>query len=145
MKKISIQWWLLCILVTGKLAAQQGVPQPPTPEQKLRHVTEMIDKQMTLTGTQQDVIRKAYRDFFQAEEALRKKSGRPEMPPPPPPPPADKAAMDKLVQQRDAKIKSVLSADAYQKYQALEQSMRPPGPGGAPGKAPAPPAKRSIP
>jgi hypothetical protein len=132
MKKKSFHFLAVCFFVAGTVTAQQEPPKPPTPEQKLQHVTERIDKAMTLTDAQKKVIREAYQSFFQSEETLRKKEGKPKMPPPPPPPPADKAAMDKLVQQRDAKIKSVLNADTYKKYLELERSMRPPRPGAAP-------------
>jgi hypothetical protein len=58
------------------------------------------------------------------------------MPPPPPPPPADKEAVDKLVNARDAQVKAVLTAAQFQKYAELEKTMRPPGPGQQPGHPP---------
>ena len=53
--------------------------------------------------------------------------------PPPPPPPQDpkvKAAFEKLVAERDARIKEVLTDDQYKKYLEVEKTLRPPHPGG---------------
>lgn len=136
MKKKSVYFLAAFLLGAFTMSAQQAPSKPPTPEQKLQHVTERINKTITLTEAQKKVIHEAYQDFFKSEEALRKKGGNAKMPPPPPPPPADKAAMDKLVAERDAKIKSVLSADTYKKYLELEKSMRPPRPGSGPDGSP---------
>ena len=41
-----------------------------------------------------------------------------------------KEAMDKLVKERDEKIKKVLTASQYEKYKEAAAKLRPPKPGG---------------
>jgi hypothetical protein len=116
----------LSIMIAKAQPPQPG--KPPNPEERLKEVAEKIDKELKLSSTQKEKITKAYRDFFADMEKQRSKDGKP-MPPPPPPPPVNKEVADKLSGERDAKIKAVLSAEQYQKYAALEKTMRPPMPG----------------
>jgi hypothetical protein len=105
-------------------------PRPPSKEERLKHVTERMEKELKLSAAQKAKLSEAYKTFFNEMETLRKKeNGGNPPPPPPPPPPKDKAAVDKLVKSRDAQVKSVLSAAQYQQYVELEKSMRPPAPG----------------
>jgi Spy/CpxP family protein refolding chaperone len=122
------------MLVTAIATAQQGPPKPPGNEEKLKHVSEKINKEITLTAAQKTKVEAAYKDFFIEMEKLRKnnKDGKPEMPPPPPPPPGKKEDVDKLAKARDAKIKAALSEVQYKKYSEIEQTLRPPRPGGPP-------------
>ncbi|MBV9989160.1 MAG: hypothetical protein JO301_15885 [Chitinophagaceae bacterium] len=112
--------------------AADGPPKPPSPEERLKHVTEKFNHELGLNATQQEKLAAAYKNFFAGMEKLRQKEGKPQPPPPPPPPPADKEAVDKLVKARDAQVKAVLTAAQFEKYTALEKTMRPPGPGQKP-------------
>ncbi|MEN9684885.1 MAG: hypothetical protein RLZZ28_671 [Bacteroidota bacterium] len=105
----------------------QQPPRPPGTEEKVKHVTEKIEKEISLTAAQKNQIAAAYKDFFSEMDKLRGKEGK-LPPPPPPPPPADKAAVDRLSKARDAKIKASLSQTQYEKYVQLEKSLRPPPP-----------------
>lgn len=125
------------------LMAQEQPPKPPSKAERLKHVSEKISKEVTMSAEQKAKVEAAYSEFFDAMDQLRSKSGKKEMPPPPPPPPVNKEEADKLSNARDAKIKTALSAAQYQKYKEIEQSLRPPRPGGKPGKdGPPPPAKQ---
>ena len=122
------------------ICATAQPPKPPTTEEKLKHVSEKINKEITLTPAQKAKVETAYKEFFADMEKLRKKDGK-DMPPPPPPPPGKKEDVDKLVNARDAKIKSALSEAQYKKYTEIEKSLRPPRPGDGPGKQGPPPPR----
>ncbi len=128
---ILIGYLFLSIMIAKAQPPQPG--KPPNPEERLKEVTEKIDMELKLSSTQKEKITKAYRDFFAEMEKQRSKDGKP-MPPPPPPPPINKEMADKLSGERDLKIKAALSVDQYQKYTALERTLRPPLPGGKPGE-----------
>ena len=101
-------------------------PHPPRPEDRMKHVKEMLQKELKLTSDQQVKVEAAIAKFFESADKIRKDN------PPPPPPPMDpkvKAAMDKLEKERDEAVKAVLSADQYEKYKKAAERMRPPMPG----------------
>ena len=112
------------------MAQQQGPPKPPDPADRLKHVSETLNKELSLTETQKEKVKAAYKQFFIDMEKLREeKSHSLVPPPPPPPPPGKKEDIDKLAKARDEQIRSVLNAAQYKKYLDLEKTMRPPMPG----------------
>lgn len=119
-------------------AQQPAPPGQPGVEERLKRTNEVLQKEVQPTATQQAAIESAFRTFFTAADKVRKDN-----PPPPPPPPDSKvkAAMDKLVAERDESIKKVLTEAQFKKYVAAEKKMRPPKPGEqkGPGNAPPPP------
>jgi hypothetical protein len=121
-----------------------GAGKPPSPEERLKHVSERMEKELKLTPAQKEKLSAAYKDFFAAIEKQKVKEGKPELPPPPPPPPPVSIEVaEKLSKVRDEKIKSVLSADQFKKYTEIEKTMRPPMPPGKPGEQkPPPPDKK---
>jgi Spy/CpxP family protein refolding chaperone len=128
MKKILTgAGFLLFTLITN---AQQP-PNPPTIEERLKRTDEVIQKEVQPTAEQKTAIESAFKNFFTAADKLRKDN-----PPPPPPPPDPKVkdAMDKLIKERDDKIKQVLTAEQYKKYTEAEKKLHPPRPGGERGK-----------
>lgn len=136
-KKFLTLFTLLgCIAVM----AQSEPPKPPSKAERLKHVTEKINKEINLTAAQKTKLEAAYSEFFDAMEKLRSKEGKPTAPPPPPPP-ANREAAEKLSTARDAKIKAVLNETQFRKYVAMEKSLRPPGPGNKEGN-PLPPPKQ---
>ncbi len=132
---------IACITLfsTLSLLAQEQPPKPPGQKERLKHVSEKISKQITLSAAQKAKVEAAYKDFFDGMDKLRRKEGKPEMPPPPP---KDKAAVDQLSKLRDAKIKSALSVAQFKKYTEIEQSLRPQRPGERDGKQGPPPAPK---
>ncbi len=133
---------IACVCVTAQ-PPQPGSPgKPPSAEERVKHVSERMEKELKLTAAQKDKLAAAYKDFFAEIEKQRSKDGKPQ-PPPPPPPPVSKEVADKLSKVRDEKIKSVLSADQFKKYAEIEKTMRPPMPPGKPGEQkPPPPDKK---
>lgn len=120
------------LLIAGFAQAQPDQngrpPKPPTPEERLKHVSEELNKQLTLTAAQKEKILAAYKAFFADMEKNKSKDAK-QQPPPPPPPPVSKEIADKLSAERDAKIKAVLTPEQYKKYVDLEKTMRPKHPG----------------
>ncbi|MFC4231539.1 hypothetical protein ACFOW1_06545 [Parasediminibacterium paludis] len=118
------------LLIAGFAQAQADQngrpPKPPTPEERLKHVSEELNKQMELTAMQKEKILAAYKVFFADMEKNKSKDA---MQPPLPPPPVSKEIADKLSAERDAKVKAVLTAAQYQKYVEIEKKMRPKHPG----------------
>ena len=101
------------------MAQQPDAPKPPSVEDRLKHFTENLDKEMTLSNEQKQKVVAAYKVFFGKMDELRAKNPPP--PPPPPPPPAIKEEMDKLVADRDSKLQAVLSAEQFKTLKEMEK------------------------
>ncbi len=115
------------------LATQAQNRQMPTMEERMKRSMDMIQKEVQPTEKQMKEIEPVFTKFFTEQEKLRKDA------PPPPPDPKMREAMDKLMKERDAAIKGILSEDQYKKYETAIASMRrgvgqggPGGPGGPP-------------
>lgn len=131
--KTLVLFSIQCFLFVSLTIAQPpGGQRPPNPEEQLKRATEKINKELQLNPSQQQKVKVAYGDFFKEMEKMHQKNGKPKEGPPPPPTEAEKAARKKLAATRDAKIKTVLTADQFKKYQELEKTMRPPKKEGPP-------------
>ena len=140
-KKFIFLFSNLVLVGLCSMAQPQQPPKPRSTEEKLKHVSEKINKEITLSASQKTKVETAYKEFFAEVDKLRAKKGKTD--PPPPPPPGSKEEMDKLTKTRDAKIKTALSEAQYKKYTEIEKSLRPPRPGEKPGRqGPPPPAKK---
>lgn len=133
-KQIITAGFVLFALVTH---AQQppAPPKPPSVEERLKRTNEVLQKEVQPTTVQKAAIETAYKKFFADADKLRKDNP----PPPPPPNPKMKEAMDKLVKERDEKVKKVLTAAQFEKYKEAAKKLQPPGPGGPSGKNGTPP------
>ena len=122
MKKQMITAGLLLFMTDTR--AQQP-PPPPGIEERLKHSSELLQKEIQPNAAQQAQLDAAFKIFFIAMDKLHK-----ENPPPPPPPPDPKVkeAMDKLVKERDDKIKKVLTDEQFKKYKEAEKKLHPPKP-----------------
>jgi hypothetical protein len=129
MKKVSL---LITICLAVAFCKAQDRPHPSM-EEHLKRSQEMLQKELQMNSDQQKKVEQAFKDFIAEAEKLHK-----EYPPPPPPPmdPKTKAALDKLEQERDAKVKMALTAEQYQKYIEVAKKMHPPHPGGMPKENP---------
>ena len=133
---------ILAFTIAASLSSGIILSQPPNPpkhlsaEERLKHVTEKMEKDLQLNKVQKAKMTAAYKSFFTEMDKLRSKEKPP--PPPPPRPPADKAAAEKLTKERDSKIKQALTEAQYKKFLELDKQMRPGGPG-KPGKNGPPP------
>ncbi len=101
-------------------AGNQGSPNPPTSEERMKNTEANVIKPLGLNASQNEVVTKAYKEFFADTEALMKTQGNASGPP-------DKAKVEPLRQKRDDKIKKVLTAEQFQKYQDLERANHPHG------------------
>ena len=109
------------------LGRAQDAPKPPSVEDRLKHTKEVIEKDLQLSPAQEKQLLLTYTDFFNQMDKLHKDAPPP--PPPPPPPPMDpkmKEQFDKLVKERDEKMKQVLSEDQYKKYLEAVKKLHPP-------------------
>ncbi|MGY3212174.1 hypothetical protein [Mucilaginibacter sp. HD30] len=126
--KNRIGLFAVALLFASALKAQQP-PLPdrrPSPEERLKRTSEHLGKELTLKPAQKQKLEAAYKDFFASMEKLRGDGP----PPPPPPPPGKKEEVDKLVAARDSKVKSILTATQFKKYQQIKKDMRMHRPGG---------------
>ncbi len=138
MKK-TILLFAATLLLALALKAQQPPPGqgPPSPAQRLKRTTDHLGKELVLEPAQKQKLQAAYKDFFTGMDKLRGDG-----PPQPPPPPGSKEEVDKLVAARDKRIKNILTATQYKKYQQIEKDMRmrrpgpPDGRGGPQGPPP---------
>lgn len=137
MKKIASALLALGIVIVVK--AQQPPsgqpPKPPSVEDRIKHTTEVLQNDVQLSSAQKAAVQSAFKNFFTAADQLRKDNPPP---PPPPPDPKVKAAMDKLVAERDEAVKKVLTAAQYEQYKAAMKKLHPGAPGGQPGPPPPP-------
>jgi len=121
------------MLITGLLVLHQTTKAqqtPPSPEERLKHTSEVIQKEVNPAADQLKKIEAVYKTFFEAMDKVKKENPPPPpLPPPPPPPPAVKEQMDKLVKERDEAVKKILTEDQFKKYMEAQKKMHPPKPG----------------
>jgi len=96
---------------------------PPSIDERLKTVDEKICKPLSLSATQKETVNKAFREFYTEMDKLPKPQANSQTPP-------DKSKVEPLEKARDSKIKQVISADQFKKYQELEKSLRPSKPEG---------------
>ena len=120
------------------LGRAQDAPKPPSVEDRLKHTKEVIEKDLPLTPAQEKQLLQTYTDFFNQIDKLHKDAPPPPPPPPPPMDPKMREQFDKLVNERDEKMKQVLSEDQYKKYLEAVKKLHPRHPGGK-GETPPPP------
>ena len=121
MKYILLQG-LFLLVVTFTIKAQQP-PQriPPGIEERWRKTNEVLQKEVQPTTEQSKTIAVLFKSFFAAADKLRKDN--------PPPNPKVKEGIDKLVNDRDEKVKKILTVAQYGKYKAAIKKLQPPKPG----------------
>ncbi|MEI6173630.1 MAG: hypothetical protein WCR01_07735 [Bacteroidota bacterium] len=95
-----------------------GKKNPPSAEERMKTVQEKIIKPLALNTTQNEVVAKAYTDFFAAMESLKKTQANPQLP-------VEKSKVEPLQKARDEKISKVLTKDQFAKYTELEKASRP--------------------
>ncbi|MEI8006841.1 MAG: hypothetical protein WCI48_11590 [Bacteroidota bacterium] len=101
-------------------AGNQGKQNPPSAEERMKNTEANVIKPLGLNASQNEVVTKAYKDFYADTETLMKTQGNASGPP-------DKSKVEPLRQKRDDKIRQVLTADQYKKYQDLERANHPQG------------------
>ena len=113
-------------------AAYAQPPKPPTVEERLKKLNELLQTEVKPTASQKANIEIILKTFFTEEEKLRKDN-----PPsartangvaPPPPPEKVRAAMHKLESNRDEEVRKILSEAQFNKYKTAAEKLRPPRP-----------------
>ena len=135
MKKTIVALLLITGFCNHSLAQDQMPPKSLSVEDRIKHLNDALQKNLTITKDQQQKIDLVYKDFFVKMDKLHVP------PPPPPPPPIDdkgkpsRAEVEKIFMERDDQIQKILDAGQYSKYREVEKSLKPPPP-------PAPPVKK---
>ena len=126
MKKLfilSIMFLATVSLATAQQGQGQGQRQRQTPEERAKSQTEYLEKLLTLTADQKTKVHAIELEISKELSTLRQNSqGNFE---------SMREPMEKLNKKRDEKMKGVLTADQFKKYQAdNEQRQRERGQGG---------------
>ena len=135
MKKQFITAALVLFVIVTK-SQPPNPPKPPSIEERLRKTNEVLKNDVQVTTAQQTKLQTVFKDFFTQADKVHKNHPPP---PPPPPDPKVKEAMDKLVKDRDEKIKAILTEEQFKKFKEAEKKLHPPPPGGSGGQSPPPP------
>jgi len=120
---------IVAMMVISSAIQAQEPPKhkgPPGMEERLKRTKEVMQKEVQPSVVQLQAMESTFKTFFTAADKLRRYN------PPSPPPPTDpkvKAAMNKLVQERDESIKKILTADQFTKYKTAAKKMQPHRPG----------------
>ncbi len=105
---------IIVILITTGAFAQQENRQPPAIEKRVENVIAKIEKKIEIDESQKATIEKAFTEFFTGADEKMKSGERPA-----------KAEMEVLENQRDNKIKEVLSQEKYETYLKISCQLRP--------------------
>ena len=114
--KTKIKLITMIVLAMGLLqvSAQQGEHKPPSIEERIKRVTESLEKEIELSDSQKEIIQRAYTEFFKTTDKLMQSGQRPE-----------KSVMEKHESERDTKIKKALSKEKYEQYLNISRSLKP--------------------
>jgi periplasmic protein CpxP/Spy len=106
---------VLLLFATFSFAQAQGDAKKMTVDEKVKKTMSQLTPQLALDNDQQTKMQAIYTDFYTAKEKLYE-GLQPSAQP-------DKAQKEKLMNERDEKIKAVLSEDQYKKYKDWEEQM----------------------
>lgn len=114
--KITMLIAFILIATTGIYA--QGMQRKTVPE-RVKETMDKITKPLGLNDTQVTSTSAAFTDYFNAQTKMfqdaRASGNRP-----------DRSAFEKLVNDRDEKLKTIFTADQYTKFKGeVEASLRP--------------------
>ena len=120
---------VVSLVVNAQGSAKQEPPKPPTVEERLKHLKEVMVKDASLNEEKQQKVAEVFKQFFVKADKIN-----------PPPPQPNKEEMDKLVKERDEAVAKILTADEFKRYKEAEKKLRPPHPKeGGEGAPPPPP------
>lgn len=107
---------LAMLMFVGILSTQAQQGQRRTPEERTKMVVDRLNDSLKITQVQQTDISPVYLDYYKAQDKLREglaPGTRPE-----------RADMDKLTEERDAKLKIILTPEQFTKLKEMEAAMR---------------------
>ncbi len=111
--KIRVFVMLMFIGISGIKA--QGF-QKRTVEERVKQSVDRVNDSLQLTTAQLPDVNAAFAQFYMAQDQLREgfaPGTRPE-----------RAAVEKLIEIRDAKLKIILTEPQYTKFKAMDAAMR---------------------
>lgn len=120
MKKMIAGTALLILMsfTINAYSQQQTAPQKPqkiSVEERLKHFNSEVLGKLSLTADQQKKAGEEMKSFFtQMDEWHKSHPGQK----------PEEKEVGKIIKDRDAKIKGILNADQYKKFQELEKQMR---------------------
>jgi periplasmic protein CpxP/Spy len=107
---------ILLLFATFSFAQAQGDTKKMTVDEKVKKTMSQLTPQLTLDNDQQSKLHVIYTDFYTAKEKLYEGLQPGAQP--------DKAQKEKLISERDEKIKDVLNEDQYKKFKDWEAQMK---------------------
>jgi len=106
---------LLLLFTAFSFAQAQGDPKKMSVDEKVKKTMSQLTTQLSLDNDQQAKLQPIFTDFYTAKEKLYEGLQPGAQP--------DMAQKEKLVSDRDEKIKAVLKDDQFQKFKAWEEEM----------------------
>jgi len=106
---------ILLLFATFSFAQAQGDTKKMTVDEKVKKTMSQLTPQLALDNDQQTKIQAIYTDFYTAKEKLYEVVHPGAQP--------DKAQKEKLMTEKDEKIKAVLNEDQYKKFKDWEDQM----------------------
>lgn len=122
--KITLLFMLMFVAVLST-QAQQGGFQRRTPEERTKMSIDRMTDSLKITAVQQKDLNDVFMDYFKAQDKLRESLAPGTRP--------ERADIEKLIAERDAKLKIILTDQQFNKYKEMEAAMRQrggPRPGG---------------
>jgi hypothetical protein len=107
---------ILLLFAAFSIAQAQGDAKKMTVDEKVKKTMSQLTPQLGLDNDQQTKIQAIYTDFYTAKEKLYEGLQPGAQP--------DKAQKQKLMTDRDEKIKAVLNEDQYKKFKDWEDQMK---------------------
>lgn len=106
------------LLFAGSAMVQGQGFQRRTVEERVKRVVDTLTTVFKLEKNIQDQASAVFTDYYKASDKLREGLAQGERP--------DRAQRDKLIAERDEKIKKVLTEDQFRKYKdEIEPALRP--------------------
>ncbi|ATL49339.1 hypothetical protein COR50_20360 [Chitinophaga caeni] len=113
MKKMFVMVFA-CLLVGMTAFAQQGPGgQRRSVEDRVKMTMEWMNKELSLTADQNTKITAIQTDFYKSMDKMRESGERP-----------DRETFKKMNDEKEAKIKEVLTEEQYKTYTAKLEEMR---------------------
>jgi hypothetical protein len=110
--------FVLVMLFAGIITANAQGPQRRTVEERVKMTMEKVTPALALDKTQEAGVDSAFSNYYREMDKAREK-----MEPGTPP---DRSLFEKMVADRDEKLKKVLSPEQFQKFKnEVEATLRP--------------------
>lgn len=110
--------FVLFMLFAGVAVVNAQGPQRRTVEERVKMTMEKVTPALSLDKSQEARTDSAFADYYRAMDKLRE-TMQPGTPP-------DRSVFEKLVTDRDEKLKTIFSADQFKKFKdEVEPSLRP--------------------